>query len=70
MRGGDNPRPLIVPAPPKNSSGSAQYQPFLEHYAQLASAIHADVFCIGVRTRKNVGPTSAWRNLIARAREI
>src|SRR5258707_3817733 len=69
MRGG-NPADINFPGATQNSEWFAQYQPFLEHYAQLASAIHADVFCIGVELEKMSGNESAWRKLIARAREI
>jgi arabinogalactan endo-1,4-beta-galactosidase len=69
MHGG-NPADINFPGAAENSEWFAQYQPFLEHYAQLASAVHADVFCIGVELEKMSGNEQAWRKLIARARGI
>jgi hypothetical protein len=69
MRGG-NPADINFPGAAENSEWFAQYQPFLEHYAQLAASIHADIFCIGVELEKMSGNDQAWRKLIARAREI
>ncbi len=69
MRGG-NPAEINFPGAAENALWFAQYQPFLEHYAQLASAIHADVFCVGVELEKMTGNQQAWRKLIARAREL
>ncbi len=69
MHGG-NPADINFPGATENSEWFAQYQPFLEHYAQLASAIHADVFCIGVELEKMSGNQQGWRKLIAHAREI
>jgi hypothetical protein len=47
----------------------AQYQVFLNHYAQLAARIHADLFCVGVEFVILSKHTEAWRKLIARTRE-
>jgi len=69
MRGG-NPADINFPGAAENSEWFAQYLPFLEHYAQLAASIHADVFCVGVELEKMSGNDAAWRKLIARAREI
>src|SRR5258708_12000137 len=69
MRGG-NPADINFPGATQNSEWFAQYQPFLEHYAQLASAIHADVFCIGVELEKMSGNESAWRKPIHPPRKI
>jgi len=69
MRGG-NPAEIGFPQAPENAEWFAQYQPFLEHYTQLASAIHADVFCVGVELEKMSANEQAWRKLIARAREL
>jgi hypothetical protein len=65
-----NPADIDFPGTAENSQWFGQYQPFLEHYAQLASVIHADVFCIGVELEKMSGNEQAWRKLIARAREL
>lgn len=69
MRGG-NPAEINFPGAAENAEWFAQYQPFLEHYAQLASAIHADVFCVGVELEKMSANQQAWRKLIVRAREL
>lgn len=69
MHGG-NPAEINFPGAAENAEWFAQYQPFLEHYAQLASAIHADVFCVGVELEKMSSNQQAWRKLIARAREL
>ena len=47
-----------------------EYKPYLEHYAQLARDIKADVFCVGVEFGKMVRYEAEWRSLIARARQI
>jgi hypothetical protein len=47
----------------------AQYERFLDHYAQLATRIHADLFCVGVEFVKLTEHTEAWRKLITRTRE-
>lgn len=48
----------------------AQYKIFLEHYAQLATRIHADVFCVGGEFVKLSPDDADWRKLIARARQL
>lgn len=48
----------------------AEYRQFLEHYARLATAIHADVFCVGTELAKLTPYEDEWRKLIARAREL
>ena len=48
----------------------SQYQLFLEHYASLATRIHADLFCVGVEFAKLTTYTESWRNLIARTRQL
>ncbi len=48
----------------------AQYLKFVEHYAELAKRVHADMFCVGVEFQKLVKYESEWRKIIARAHEI
>jgi hypothetical protein len=48
----------------------ADYQVFLEHYARLATRLHADVFCIGVELGKLTHDDAEWRKLIARVRVL
>jgi len=69
MHGG-NPADINFPEPGQNAQWFTEYKPFLEHYAQLAVAIHADVFCIGVELEKMSANEAEWRKLIHRAREI
>jgi len=47
-----------------------QYRVFLEHYARLATRIHADLFCVGGEFVKLTPYEAEWRKLIARAREL
>ena len=47
-----------------------QYQKFLNHYAHLATKIHADIFCIGGEFTHLSQYDSEWRPLIAHIREI
>ncbi len=47
-----------------------QYRTFIEHYAQLATTIHADVFCVGVEFVRLTRYDKEWRNLIAHVRRI
>jgi hypothetical protein len=48
----------------------AQYIKFIEHYAELAKRVHADMFCVGVEFQKLVQYESEWRKIIARARQL
>lgn len=48
----------------------AEYRAFLEHYAQLAKLIHADLFCVGGEFVKLSSYSSEWRKLITRVREF
>ena len=47
-----------------------QYRLFLEHYAMLATRIHADLFCVGVELEKLSNYPGEWQNLIAGVREL
>lgn len=42
-----------------------RYEPFLVHYAQLATKTRADLFCIGVELAAVSGEEAEWRRLIA-----
>ncbi|MGE5326627.1 MAG: glycoside hydrolase family 113, partial [Deltaproteobacteria bacterium] len=46
------------------------YTAFVEHYATLAKRIHADLFCVGGEFVKLTQDEAAWRQIIARARQI
>jgi hypothetical protein len=48
----------------------AEYLRFVEHYAEIAKRIHADMFCVGVEFQKLAKYDSEWRKIIARARDI
>jgi len=47
-----------------------QYGLFLEHYAQLAKQIHADIFCIGGEFTHLTQDDRKWRQLIRRVRGL
>lgn len=48
----------------------AQYRLFLEHYAKLATQIHADLFSVGGEFVHLTQYESEWRGLIARVRKL
>lgn len=48
----------------------AEYKPFIEHHAQFAARIHADIFCIGTELRGLTPHENEWRDIIARVRKI
>ncbi|MFN0104023.1 MAG: glycoside hydrolase family 113 [Bryobacteraceae bacterium] len=48
----------------------AEYRPFIEHYAQFAVRVHADIFCIGTELRGLTQHESEWRDIISRVRKI
>ena len=48
----------------------AEYKPFIEHHAQFAARIHADIFCIGTELRGLTPNENEWRDIIARVRKI
>lgn len=47
-----------------------QYRAFLDHYARLASLIHADLFVVGVELARLSRYDGDWRRLIASVRQI
>jgi Glycoside Hydrolase Family 113 len=46
------------------------YGRFLEHYARLATRVHADLFCVGGEFVRLTPYEAEWRKLIARARSL
>ncbi len=48
----------------------AAYRVFLEHYARLATRMHADIFCVGGELAGLTPYEAEWRSLIARVREL
>jgi len=46
------------------------YHRFLEFYANLATRMHADIFCVGVEFVQMSRYEVEWRKLIARARQL
>lgn len=48
----------------------AQYRLFMEHYAELAVKIGADLFSVGVEFSQLAKQEDEWRGLIRRARQI
>jgi hypothetical protein len=67
---GGYPGDLEISSAEMRTQWFAQYLKFVEHYAQLAKRVHADMFCIGVEFQKLVQYESEWRKIIARTREI
>ncbi len=64
--GGD----LEFDSPAERARWFATYGVLLEHYARLATEIHADVLCIGGEFSKLSPFDAAWRRLITRTREL
>ncbi len=57
-------------SPQDRAQWFAQYQLFLEHYARLATRIHADLLVIGGEFTHLTVYESEWRKLISRSREL
>lgn len=64
------PGDLDFSTPLARGSWFSQYERFVEHYARLAARTHADLFCVGVEFVKLSTDETAWRRMIARAREL
>jgi hypothetical protein len=61
---------IELTAQPQRAKFFEQYRSFLEFYAELATRIHADIFCVGVELAKMTPHEAEWRKLIARARQL
>jgi hypothetical protein len=61
---------LDIPSPTDRALWFDQYKGFLEHYAQLATTLHADVFCVGGELVHLTAYDSEWRKLISRVRQL
>ncbi|HUI42758.1 MAG TPA: hypothetical protein VL523_12395, partial [Terriglobia bacterium] len=61
---------LDIPSATDRALWFEQYKSFLEHYAQLAATIHADVFCVGGELVHLTAYDPEWRKLIARVRQL
>lgn len=48
----------------------ASYTRFIEHWARMANAMHADVFCVGTEFGRMSVYETEWRAIIARVRRI
>lgn len=70
LGGGQYPGDLDFDTASDRARWFAEYRLFVEHYAQLARQIQADVFCVGVEFAKLVQYEKEWRAIIARAREL
>ena len=70
LGGGQYPGDLDFDTGADRARWFAEYRLFVEHYAQLARQIQADVFCVGVEFAKLVRYEKEWRAIIARAREL
>lgn len=68
--GGGYPGNLDFTTGPDRLAWFAAYRKFLEHYAELAAAIRADVFSVGVEFARLSVHQHEWRSLIARARRL
>jgi hypothetical protein len=47
-----------------------EYGRFIEHYARLATKIHADLFCVGTEFQQLSRQDDEWRKIIARVRAL
>lgn len=56
--------------PEERAAWFENYGRFLEFYAGLAAASHADIFCVGVEFVQMSRYEAEWRKLIARARKL
>lgn len=61
---------LEYPSPQARARWFDEYGRFAEHYARLATRIHADLFCVGGEFEKLTPYEGEWRKLIARMREL
>ncbi len=61
---------LDFPLPADRAKWFEEYARFTEHYALLATRIHADLLCVGGEFEKLSPDEAAWRKLIARVREL
>jgi glycosyl hydrolase family 113 len=61
---------LDFPDPAARAHWFASYQRLVEHYAALATRMHADVFCIGGEFVKLSRYDADWRQVIRRARKL
>jgi hypothetical protein len=64
------PGDLAFPDAAQRQAWFAEYVRFTEHYAKLAVAIHADIFCMGTEFVKLSPYDGEWRHVIAKVREI
>ncbi len=48
----------------------ASYREFILHYARLAAAAGADMFCVGCELGTTVGRAGEWRGIIAEIRRV
>jgi hypothetical protein len=62
------PGDLDYPEAAPRAKWFAAYGRFVDHYAELATQIHADLFAVGVEFGKLTVYEREWRELIARAR--
>lgn len=69
MRGGYG-GDLEFASPADRARWFASYGLFIEHYARLATEIHADMLCVGGEFSKLTPYDAEWRKLIARVRTL
>ncbi len=56
--------------PAERKEWFAQYGKFIDHYARLATRIHADLFAVGVELTNLSRYSAPWRTIIAHVRRI
>ncbi len=69
VRGGSTTR-IDFRDPAERAEWFAQYGKFIDHYARLATRIHADLFSVGVELGRLSRYDAAWRNIISKVRRI
>lgn len=69
VRGG-SPTEIDFRDPAERAEWFEQYGRFLDHYARLATRVHADLFSVGVELAKLSRYDARWRALIAGVRKL
>jgi hypothetical protein len=69
VRGG-SPTKIDFRDPAERAEWFAQYEEFIDHYANLATRIHADLFAVGVELAGLSRYNAEWRKIIAGVRRI
>ncbi len=70
VRGGRYAGSLKFTSQAREEAWFVAYQKFIDHYARLATEVHADIFCVGGEFVHLSTDTAAWRHVIARVRKL